>query len=396
MRRVAILGPMPAGGAVGGVAIHTDRLAAYLALDGREITVLSDSHLESWHADETADALAPAIIGVRGASAGRLLALAARRPGSALAAATRALGAHERRALGIPLATALSRSVLVGAAVAGSRAEVLHVQQADFRPLYADWAGACLPRVITVHGLGGLETGEYPALRDVVPANLAAADAIVTPSRALADEVGALGVPLERVRVIPNGVDHDVFFPRDRDECRATLGLDAHAPLAVYVGRVTAHKGAGDLIAAWRTVHDAMPTATLALAGPVAPDVDPAVPGVRTVGTVPHEHAALWMGAADVIAVPSRYEGFGLSALEAMASGRAVVAARVGGLAEIVTEHAGALVPPSDPDALAEALLRFLGDRRAADVSGAHGVRVASAYTWHAAAAAYGSLYDAL
>lgn len=397
MRRVAILGPMPASGTVGGVAVHTDRLAEHLALDGREVTVLSDSHVETWHADAVAaEASSPTIIGVRGATAERLLALAARHPGVALGVAARALGASARRSLGVPRTTAVSRSMLVSVAARESRAEVLHVQQADFRPLFADWAGVRLPRIITVHGLGGLTTGEYPALRRIVPANLASADIVVTPSRALADEVGALGVPPERVRVVPNGVDHDVFFPRERAACREALGLDLHAPLAVYVGRVTAHKGAGDLLAAWRSVRDTMPEAALALAGPVTADVDPAVPGVRTLGAVPHEETSVWMGAADVIVVPSRYEGFGLSALEAMASGRAVVATRVGGLAEIVPPSAGVLVPPADPDALADALLGTLRDRTAADAAGANGARAAAPYTWRAAAVAYGSLYDAL
>jgi len=72
---------------------------------------------------------------------------------------------------------------------------------------------------------------------------------------------------------------------------------------------------------------------------------------------------AACLAAADVVALPSRQEGLGVAALEAMAAGRPVVASRVGGLAEaIVPEETGLLVPPGDPMALATALARLARD----------------------------------
>jgi len=186
----------------------------------------------------------------------------------------------------------------------------------------ADAAGLDRPRVITVHGLGALETKEYPGLAQVIPANLRNADAVTTPSHALAEEVTALGVPADRVTVIPNGVDHTRFYPRDRGQARLRLGVDHDSPLVVFAGRITVHKGAVDLAKAWPDVRRAHPHALLAFVGPGGDaDVD-GVDGALLPGAATPEDLAWWYAAADVVVVPSRYEGFGLVALEAMACGR--------------------------------------------------------------------------
>jgi glycosyltransferase involved in cell wall biosynthesis len=297
----------------------------------------------------------------------------------------------------IPATTAITRSLLIADALRATPEAVLHIQQADYRPLYADWAGARLQRVIAVHGLGMLHPGAAPGLEALVRSNLAGATAVVTPSDWLASELGALGVAESNIRVIPNGVDHTVFRPRERSACRTELNLDADTPLVVYVGRLTIAKGVVDLLKAWTRVRRTFPTAHLALVGP-ASDSMPGLPsaGVLTPGAVDAATAALWLSAADVVAVPSHYEGFGLSALEAMASARPVVATRVGGLPEVVTADAGALVDPHDPDALATALLGMLEDPDGASATGLVGTRAAAKYSWEATALAFGKLYDEL
>jgi len=77
---------------------------------------------------------------------------------------------------------------------------------------------------------------------------------------------------------------------------------------------------------------------------------------VTLVGPVPHEVVPCWLAAADVVCQPSLVEPFGLATLEGLASGRSVVATRVGGPPEFVTERAGVLVDPFDEAALAAAL----------------------------------------
>ncbi|MHB1341581.1 MAG: glycosyltransferase family 4 protein [Coriobacteriia bacterium] len=379
---VAILGPLPAPGAVGGVATHTRELARVLRHRGTRVRVFDDAHV-SGGAPDGAD-------GVRGASVSVRARLTLRYPDVAF-------GDHAAlTALGIPRRNASTRSLLLAAANRTFAPDIIHIQQADFRPLYADVARLGRPRVITVHGLGTLQTREYPALASVIPENLLAASAITTPSRALASEVEALGVPAARITVVPNGVDHDVFHPREQVQARALLGLPPQDLLVLFAGRITAHKGAGDLAGAWSRVRDSLPSARLAFVGP-AGDADVAgVAGVVTPGPVEPPTLALWLAAADLVVVPSRYEGFGLSALEAMACGRPVVATAVGGLPEVVPPAAGALVPPRDPVALADAITALLGDDDARLQAGTAALAAAAPYTWEAAAEAFLTIYDTL
>jgi len=169
-----------------------------------------------------------------------------------------------------------------------------------------------------------------------------------------------------RYAVVRNGVDLDRFRPAG-DEARAAgrarLGIDPQVPLAVCVGRVTRQKGQDLLLAAWPWIRARRPDAELCLLGdgdllPVLRVRSPA--GVRFLGSV-HD-VRPWYAAADVVVLPSRWEGLSLALLEALVSGRPVVAAAVAGLAEAVPDGAGELVPPSDPAALAAAILRRLDD----------------------------------
>jgi glycosyltransferase involved in cell wall biosynthesis len=178
-----------------------------------------------------------------------------------------------------------------------------------------------------------------------------------------------------RYRVVPNGVDLDRFRAGDsaaRDDARRRLGLDP-GPLAVCVGRLSRQKGQDLLLAAWPTVRREVPEAQLVLVGGGDLDGDPELPsGVAAVGDQPEVTG--WLHAADVVVAPSRWEGMSLGVLEAMASGRSVVAAEVEGMAEALgDEGTGALVPPEDSGALVAAVVPRLRDRAGADQEGRAG-----------------------
>lgn len=389
MSEVLILGPTPDATTRGGVAVHTERLSHALARAGITAQVCSDTLVWSGPYER--------VVGVRGCSATRRAALIAARP-LAWTGILRRVNADARiAALGMDAHAAAVRTLLIAEVARRETPRVVHVQQADFRPLYADWARLPTRRLITVHGLGALETKEYPALAEVIPANLRGAAAVAVPSQALADEVVALGVPAERIAVIPSGVDHEVFWPRDRAACRRELGIDPDRPLVVYVGRVTEPKGAADLIEAIGTVREGGLDTMLALVGPLGlPHAPQASAELLLPGEMEPEQVALWLGAADVVVVPSHYEGFGLAALEAMACGRPVVATQVGGLAQVVPPDAGAQVPPRDPAALAGAIGALLCDGTRRSHAATVGIEAASAYTWERCAGAYASLYRSL
>ncbi|MER8187091.1 glycosyltransferase [Kitasatospora sp. NPDC094015] len=174
-------------------------------------------------------------------------------------------------------------------------------------------------------------------------------------------------------RVVPNGVDlrhHAVADRAARRAARMQLGLDLEAPLAVCVGRLCRQKGQDVLLAAWPEVLARVPAARLALvgggpdagvlAGRVRGLADPS--RVRLAGDVPDPRP--WLAAADLVVLPSRWEGMALAPLEAMATGRPVLLTDVPGARECLPpgQAAAGLVPPEDPVALAALLARALAD----------------------------------
>jgi glycosyltransferase involved in cell wall biosynthesis len=139
--------------------------------------------------------------------------------------------------------------------------------------------------------------------------------------------------------------------------------------VVLCVGRCTRQKGQDVLVDAWPRVRAECPDAVLVLVGDIQGDGvrirAGADGGIRQWGAV--EDVGPWYVAADVVAAPSRWEGLALTAIEAMACGRPVVASDVPGLREVFRAGSlrfgvGALVPPEDPVALADALVARLRD----------------------------------
>ncbi|MFB6842743.1 glycosyltransferase [Streptomyces sp. NPDC056361] len=181
------------------------------------------------------------------------------------------------------------------------------------------------------------------------------ADRIVCVSEAERRTGEAAGVRADW-SVVHNGVDVARF---------ATDGPPGNpAPTVVCVGRLCRQKGQDVLLDAWPAVLAEVPTARLVLVGD-GPDAErlraAAGPSVRFTGAV--DDTVPWYRAADVVVLPSRWEGMALAPLEAMASGRPVVVSDVDGAREsLPPAHASeCLVPPEDPAALATALGRLLG-----------------------------------
>jgi len=178
--------------------------------------------------------------------------------------------------------------------------------------------------------------------------------------------------------VLPNGVDVSVFRPqgeRDRVAARKDLGLE-DVPTVVCVGTLCLQKGQQDLLADWPEIRAQVPEARLVLVGD-GPDrrslsrQAAALEGVQMVGR--RSDVGTWLAAADVVAVPSRWEGMALVPLEAMACARSVVATDVTGIVDSVPGNAGAIVPAGDGPAFVAALVRRLIDPDLAEDEGWNG-----------------------
>ena len=158
----------------------------------------------------------------------------------------------------------------------------------------------------------------------------------IAPSAFLADSARALGA--RTVRIVPLGVEIPPFVREPEAP-----------PHVLYVGRLAREKGVEELVAA----ADGLPLRVVG-EGPLP---------VPSAGFVPRDELGGWFERAAVVAAPSRREGYGVTAREAMAWGRPVVATAVGGLRDAVEDGVtGLLVPPRDVGALRAALERLLDD----------------------------------
>jgi glycosyltransferase involved in cell wall biosynthesis len=235
--------------------------------------------------------------------------------------------------------------------------------------LAAAWLGRRVgtPVVCTIHGADiNLYPHETKLTRIVTQQAIRSVDALVTVSAELREKTLALETPVRDIRVIPNGVDLEQFAPQDAGLSRSELGLPQDKRIIVYASRLAAAKGLSDLLVAFQMVLECRSDCLLILVGD-GPYRQPLVRQVTElgledhvllVGRKPYAEVAKWMNAGDVIVHPSLHEGSPLPIYEALACGKPVVASRVGGIPEIITSDAyGLLVPPSNPEALANALL---------------------------------------
>jgi glycosyltransferase involved in cell wall biosynthesis len=265
-------------------------------------------------------------------------------------------------------------------------------------------------QVVTVHDVemwradpspGAAATGRrlYGALLAPLMRTCAAVIAVSETTRT--EAVALLGLDPARIHVVPHGVG-PLFSsrPKLRDARTAeALGLDE--PFVLWVGSLRSHdprKGLDTLLEAMERLPGGGPP--LALAGALGPEADRlAVDAWRRrvqlvlCGPVDDADLASLYRQAAVVALPSTHEGFGLTALEAMACAAPLVATAVGNLPQLTLDVA-VLVPPGDPAALAEAIESVVTQPvRAARMRHA-GVDRATGYTWERTAAMTAAVYE--
>jgi len=208
------------------------------------------------------------------------------------------------------------------------------------------------------------------------------------------------------ISVIPCGVDVDHFRPIDQAEARAHVGLDADEPVILFVGRIEPLKGIDVLLQA--ASHLEGPFRVLVVGGDEKDGrrLGDLLRLARELGVeervtftdaATREDLPYYYNAADVCAVPSFYESFGLVALEAMACGVPVVATRVGGLKDTVRDgRTGYLVPWRCPEPFAERLDLLLTNGPLRRSLGREARVVAETYRWSHVAEQVESLYHDL
>ena len=265
-------------------------------------------------------------------------------------------------------------------------------------------------RVITVHDLTFLHYPDFLTAEsrryysDQIGWAVASADHIAADSEATRNDlIHLLGVAAGKVTTVPLAVGplhtRD-YAPEAIDDTLAQHGLSLGFILAV--GTLEPRKNLPLLLRAYALLREKrMATQPLVLAGGKGWKYDEIFQTIDDLGLNEHVRhlsgltdvavAHLYRGAG-VLAFPSRYEGFGLPALEAMHAGCPVVASNRGSLPEVVGE-AGILLPPDDPAAWAEALARVLTDETTRDALRRAGRKQAGRFTWRRTAEAMLAIY---
>ena len=268
-----------------------------------------------------------------------------------------------------------------------------------------------VPYVATVHSLEPLRRWKeeqlgrsYHLTSWIEKVALEAADRVVAVSKNSRQEILDLfDVSPERVVVIHNGIDLDVWRRVEEGTTRKAYGIEGDYVL--FVGRTSRQKGIVHLIDAMKHVDPGV-RLVCCTSAPDTPEIEAEVaakvaaePRVTWINTLLREdqYIELYSHAA-VFCCPSVYEPFGIINLEAMACERPVVASAVGGIPEVVVpEHTGLLVPPGEPEPLAEALNRVLRDRPLARKMGLAGrKRVEEQFSWRSIAKKTLAMYEEL
>jgi glycosyltransferase involved in cell wall biosynthesis len=253
------------------------------------------------------------------------------------------------------------------------------------------------PLVVTIHDLipwawgGPRMLGErlrfWPGKR-----LLKGAEMVIAVSKSTAaDAARFAGVDARRVRVVPEAAD-EIFDPKAGAPARVRERWGVEPGYLLFVGALDVRKDPASLLRAWTAAREVRPELQLVVAGDRGRQAPPSMPGATMLGRVDDGELADLYTAAGCFMFPSRYEGFGLPCLEAMACGCPVVAFRNSSLPEVVDE-AGELVEDGDAVALGRVAARMSADperwRRA-------GIKRAKEFSWRKAARATIAAYESL
>lgn len=251
------------------------------------------------------------------------------------------------------------------------------------------------PSIVSVWGTDVLEAPHLTPMHRWITRRALARATIVTATGLRLAEATLPHMPERKpVAVIPYGVDVDRFRPEPRPEReRVTVGS---------LGRLSPEKGLEHLLRAAARLRDAGVPLDVVLAGdgPSRRSLERLAHQlsleVEFLGEVDHERTPEVLQRFDIFAMPSTWEGFGVSAVEASAMQLPVVASDIHGIPDVVVDgRTGILVPPANPEALAAAIGRLIKDRSLREKMGAAGRRfVERNYRWQDNAALMERLYD--
>lgn len=229
-----------------------------------------------------------------------------------------------------------------------------------------------IPYVVTVHG-GDIDkmAKKNERIRQMTAQILSnAAQVIVVGERLKQEVIRDFHIEEERIDVLSMGVDERVFKPYPQQEVRTALDIPQMEKVYLFIGNVIREKGVAELIRAYGKLKQQDEDSRLYIIGSQRDTafIEELTEIIRTETIhdvyfhqpIGQKELAKWMAAADVLALPSYHEGFGLVALEAMATGTPVVGSDVGGLSYLLKDGAGILTQPKDVESLVAGLTQAI------------------------------------
>jgi glycosyltransferase involved in cell wall biosynthesis len=278
------------------------------------------------------------------------------------------------------------------------------------------------PFVVTFHALGRVrhlyqrEADGFPEERLAIEERvIAEADRIIAECpQDEEDLIRLYDADPEKITIILCGFDPREFWPIGKTIARDALGLDPERPVILQLGRMVPRKGVETVIRGLgRLVREHGIAAQLLIVGGESDDADPAVTPeigrlrriateeglgdeVIFVGRRGRDALKYYYSAADLFVTTPWYEPFGITPVEAMACGTPVIGSNVGGIKFTVRDgENGYLVPPKDPDALAERIAHLYSNPKLLSVLGRQAIRRANdLFTWQRVTGALGDLYE--
>lgn len=218
------------------------------------------------------------------------------------------------------------------------------------------------------------------------------ADCIISPSKFFIMRSVILSKYIEKVTVIPNGINVKEFqIPQSKFECRIKLGLPQNCKIILFMGSLYPHKGPDILIKSMRMVVDKIPDALLVMGGEgILKQQLIKIVAEQNLedkilfrGFIHDTEKAFYYNAADLFVLPSLVESFGNVNLEAMACGLPIVASDVGGIPDLIKPDVnGILVKPDDSLVLSSAIIDILSSNEKRDAMGKNGRKIVNDFSW--------------
>jgi phosphoheptose isomerase len=279
-----------------------------------------------------------------------------------------------------------------------------------------------IPFVVTFHALGRVrrmhqkEADKFPPVRAEIEDRIVAeADHLIAECpQDEEDLIRLYNADPAKVTIIPCGFDPGEFWPISKPLARVALGLPPEEKIIVQLGRMVPRKGVDNVISGFgRLLKNHNITAKLVVVGGESDDPDPELTPemarlealaeeegvaeqVLFVGRKGRDVLKYYYSAADIFITTPWYEPFGITPLEAMACGTPVIGSNVGGIKFTVRDgETGYLVPPNDPDALAERIAHLYQHPKLLSVYKKQAIRRANdLFTWHKVTSAIATLYE--